>query len=59
MRYWHRPLSAISRALGKSNFVIERIEEPSPDPIVRELDPDAWQKLTTRPWFLFIVARPI
>ena len=59
MHYWHRPLSAISRALGESNFVIERIEEPSPDAIVRELDPDAWQKLTTQPNFLFIVARPL
>jgi hypothetical protein len=52
-------LSAISRALRNSDFVIDQMEEPSPEPVVRELDPDAWQKLTTQPWFLFIVARPI
>jgi SAM-dependent methyltransferase len=57
VRYWHRPLSAISRALSESGFAIERLEEPPPDPVVREIDPEAWDKLTKRPWFLFIVAR--
>ena len=58
MRYWHRPLSAISRALKESGFMIEQIEEPLPAAIVREIDPSAWKKLTKQPWFLFIVARP-
>ena len=57
-RYWHRPLSAISQALSESGFMIERIEEPFPDEVVREIDPEGWRKLTTQPWFLFLVARP-
>jgi SAM-dependent methyltransferase len=57
-RYWHRPLSAISQALSDSGFVIERMEEPYPDEVVREIDPEEWRKLTTQPAFLFLVARP-
>jgi SAM-dependent methyltransferase len=57
MRYWHRPLSAISRALADGGFVIERLDEPPPDAVVRQIDPEAWEKLRKRPWFLFIVAR--
>ena len=30
LRYWHRPLGAISQALADSGFMIERIEEPFP-----------------------------
>jgi SAM-dependent methyltransferase len=58
MRYWHRPLSAISRALAAAGFLIERIEEPFPDDVARDIDPGAWRKLTKQPWFLFLVVTP-
>ena len=49
MRFWHRPLSAMTRAITDAGFHLDRIDEPQPDPIVRDLDPDAWRTLTTEP----------
>ncbi|WNV76526.1 methyltransferase domain-containing protein [Geodermatophilus sp. DSM 44513] len=56
MRFWHRPLSAMTRALREAGLVVETIEEPQPDPAVRDLDPRAWESLTTSPRFLFLSA---
>ena len=58
MRFWHRPLSAMIRALHDAGFQIDQIDEPQPEATVRELDPRAWQSLTTEPRFLFFAARP-
>lgn len=55
MRFWHRPLSAMTRALHDADFTLDAIDEPQPDPAVRELDPDAWLSLTTEPRFIFFV----
>ncbi|WP_354701179.1 tRNA methyltransferase [Paraconexibacter sp. AEG42_29] len=57
MRFWHRPLTAITAALTDAGFALESLEEPQPEPVVRELDPVAWAKLTTAPRFLFLAAR--
>jgi SAM-dependent methyltransferase len=57
MRFWHRPLSEMTRSLRDAGFAIERLEEPAPDPAARELDPDAWRTLTTEPRFIFFAAR--
>ena len=57
MRFWHRPLSAMVAALVKAGFTIGGLEEPLPDPSVRESDPRAWRLLTTQPRFLFFLVR--
>jgi SAM-dependent methyltransferase len=57
--FWHRPLSAMTGSLTRAGFALERVEEPAPDPSVREIDPDAWQRLTTEPRFVFFLARAI
>jgi len=56
MRFWHRPLSAMTRDLRTAGFTLDVIDEPQPDPAVRERDPVAWRSLTTTPRFLFIAA---
>lgn len=56
MRFWHRPLRAMTAALTAAGFRLEVIDEPAPQEIVRELDPDAWRKLTTEPRFIFFSA---
>jgi SAM-dependent methyltransferase len=57
LRFWHRPLSAMVRSLHDAGFVIETLEEPAPDPSVRDIDPDAWSVLTTQPRFIFFAGR--
>jgi hypothetical protein len=59
MRFWHRPLSDMTRALNDVGFMLGRIEEPAPDPALCELDPDAWRSLTTEPRFIFFVAKRV
>lgn len=57
MRFWHRPLSAMTAALVAAGFAIEAIEEPQPLPEAAVRDPGAYEKLTTAPRFLFFAAR--
>jgi SAM-dependent methyltransferase len=57
VRFWHRPLSAMTASLRETGFALERLDEPAPDPSVREIDPDAWRRLTTEPRFIFFAAR--
>jgi SAM-dependent methyltransferase len=59
MRFWHRPLHAMVRALRDAGFAIEVIDEPAPEAAVRDLDPDAWRSLTTEPRFIFFAARAV
>jgi len=56
MRFWHRPLGAMTRALTEAGFTLDALEEPQPDPSVRRLDPEAWLSLTTEPRFVFFAA---
>lgn len=56
MRFWHRPLRAMIRSLSAAGFRVEIVDEPEPDGVIRELDPDAWTKLTTEPRFIFFSA---
>jgi SAM-dependent methyltransferase len=57
VRFWHRPLSAMTASLKETGFALERLDEPAPDPSVREIDPDAWRRLKTEPRFIFFAAR--
>ena len=59
MRFWHRPLSDMTRALNDAGFALDSIEEPAPDPVVRDRDPEAWQSLTREPRFIFFVGKRV
>jgi hypothetical protein len=56
MRFWHRPLTAMTSAIIAAGFHLQTVEEPQPDPVVRNLDPHAWTSLTTQPRYIFFAA---
>jgi SAM-dependent methyltransferase len=56
-RYWHRPLHAMVDALTEAGFAIEAISEPQPLPQARDLFPEAYETLRTKPRFIFFAAR--
>lgn len=60
VRFYHRPLSAIVDALADAGFLIERIAEPIPDREAFAAAPDFYERMSRRPWFLFIraITRP-
>ncbi|WP_369173484.1 class I SAM-dependent methyltransferase [Streptomyces sp. R28] len=55
MRFWRRPLHAMTDAFTTAGFRLAAISEPQPDPAARELFPDGFQELSTSPNFLFFV----
>jgi SAM-dependent methyltransferase len=55
MRFWHRPLHAMTDAFTGAGFRISVISEPQPVPAAREIFPDQFPLLTTSPNFLFFV----
>ncbi|MFH8615278.1 class I SAM-dependent methyltransferase [Streptomyces sp. NPDC017979] len=55
MRLWRRPLHAMTDAFAAAGFRIAGISEPLPDPAARELFPEGFRELSTRPNFLFFV----
>lgn len=57
MRYWRRPLHAMTDALTAAGFTIDTIAEPLPLPETRERFPADYRLLSTQPQFLFFVAR--
>ena len=58
MRYWRRPLHAMTAALSASGFIIDAITEPLPLPEARERFPADYELLSTQPQFLFFAAHP-
>src|SRR4051794_2762432 len=56
MRFWRRPLHAMTDALTTAGFRLAAISEPQPDPAARELFPDDFHDLSTKTTFLFFVA---
>jgi SAM-dependent methyltransferase len=52
--FWHRPLSAMFHAFKEAGFVVDELSEPQPLPECREQFPEAWERLTTKPHFLFL-----
>lgn len=56
MRFWRRPLHAMTGALTTAGFRLSAISEPQPDPAARELFPDDFPDFATQPNFLFLVA---
>ncbi|MEE2037732.1 class I SAM-dependent methyltransferase [Nocardiopsis sp. CT-R113] len=55
LRFWRRPLHAMTDAFTAAGFRLCVISEPQPDPAARELFPDDFQALSTRMGFLFFV----
>lgn len=57
VRYWRRPLAQMVAEFTDAGFAIETIEEPMPLPETKEQFPDAYEKLTTQPRFIFFKLR--
>nr|WP_241562162.1 class I SAM-dependent methyltransferase [Streptomyces hoynatensis] len=57
MRFWRRPLHAMTDAFTAAGFHLSVLSEPRPDPAARELYPDDFRDLSTRMCFLFFVLR--
>jgi SAM-dependent methyltransferase len=57
VRFWRRPLSAMFDAIAEAGFQVERVSEPQPLDECRERFPRAWERLTTKPWFLLFRLR--
>ncbi|MFJ8990908.1 class I SAM-dependent methyltransferase [Streptomyces sp. NPDC102279] len=55
MKFWRKPLHAMTEAFTAAGFRLSAIDEPRPDPAARELFPDAFHDLATRTTFLFFV----
>jgi len=55
MRFWRKPLHAMTDAFTTAGFRLCVISEPQPDPAARELFPDAFDDLSTKTTFLFFV----
>jgi SAM-dependent methyltransferase len=54
VRFWHRPLSGMFREIAEAGFRIDELSEPQPLPETRERFPEAWERLSTKPHFLFL-----
>ncbi|MET7607845.1 class I SAM-dependent methyltransferase [Streptomyces avermitilis] len=55
MRFWRKPLHAMTDAFTTAGFRLSVISEPQPDPAARELFPDDFHDLSTKTCFLFFV----
>jgi hypothetical protein len=53
MRFWHRPLHAMTNAFRAAGFTLDVISEPQPDPAAESLFPSIYADLHTKPRFLF------
>jgi SAM-dependent methyltransferase len=57
VRFYRRPLTAISQDLDSAGFFIERLLEPRPTEDFRLAHPEGYERLAKNPWFLFVRAR--
>lgn len=55
MKFWRKPLHAMTDAFTTAGFRLSVISEPQPDPAARELFPNDFHDLSRRPAFLFFV----
>ncbi|WP_327239058.1 class I SAM-dependent methyltransferase [Streptomyces sp. NBC_01318] len=55
MKFWRRPLHAMTDAFTTAGYRLAVISEPQPDPAARELFPDDLHGLSTKTTFLFFV----
>ncbi|WP_046779326.1 class I SAM-dependent methyltransferase [Streptomyces yangpuensis] len=59
MRFWRKPLHAMTEAFTTAGFRLSTIAEPQPDPAARDLFPDAFRDLSHKPTFLFFVVEAL
>ncbi len=57
VRFYRRPLTAISEALDSAGFFIERLLEPQPTEDFRRVHPEGYERLAKNPWFLVVRGR--
>ncbi len=57
VRFYRRPLGAITEALAHTGFVIERLIEPMPTEEFLRRDPASYERLVVYPGFLAVRAR--
>ena len=57
VRFYRRPLTAISQELDSAGFFIERLLEPQPTEDFRRVHPEGYERLTKNPWFLVVRGR--
>jgi SAM-dependent methyltransferase len=55
MRFWRKPLHAMTDAFTTAGFRLAVISEPQPDPAARDKFPDGFHRLSTKTAFLFFV----
>ncbi|BDH12613.1 class I SAM-dependent methyltransferase [Streptomyces hygroscopicus] len=55
MKFWRKPLQAMTDAFTTAGFRLSVISEPQPDPAARELFPDEFHDFSTKTCFLFFV----
>ncbi len=51
--FWRRPLTAMTAAITSAGFVIDQLVEPAPLPGLQRSSPQDYDKLRTKPGFLF------
>lgn len=51
--FWRRPLTAMTAAITRAGFVIDQLLEPEPLPELRQRDRQDYDRLMSRPAFLF------
>lgn len=57
VQLYRRPLNKIISPVLNAGFIIDKLSEPMPTDKFKELQPEAYDRLTRRPQFLFIRAR--
>lgn len=57
VRFYRRPLNSMIDSLTNADFALENIIEPRPTEECQQLYPQDYEKLSTKPWFLIILAR--
>jgi hypothetical protein len=57
VHFYRRPLNSTIDSLIKAGFSISNIIEPRPIQECQKLYPQDYEKLSTKPWFLIILAR--
>jgi SAM-dependent methyltransferase len=58
VQFWRRPLTAMFSAFAAAGLTVEVVQEPMPIEECRDLHPDVWAWLTTKPGFIFFRLRP-
>lgn len=54
VRYWVQPLQRWVDEVAEAGFAVRRLVEPQPVPALREVDPERFTQLSTRPTFLIL-----